>query len=60
MQTMPDGEYKWLLVYQDHFTKFIQLRPIKSKCAKDVAEALLDIFSIFGVPIILQSVDYWE
>ena len=25
MQTLPDGEFKWLMVYQDHFTKYIQL-----------------------------------
>lgn len=43
------------MVYQDHFTKFIQLRPLKSKCAVEVAAALIDIFSIFGVPQILQS-----
>ena len=55
MQTCPDGEYKWLLVYQDHFTKFVQLRPLKNKSAVEVASALLDIFSIFGVPAILQS-----
>ena len=54
-QTCPDGEFKWLLVYQDHFTKFEQLRPLKSKSASEVAYALLDIFSIFGVPVILQS-----
>ena len=23
MQTLPDGDYKWIMVYQDHFTKFI-------------------------------------
>ena len=55
MQSIADGEYKWLLVYQDHFTKFVQLRPIKQKSAIEVAGALLDIFSIFGVPSILQS-----
>jgi hypothetical protein len=55
MQSLPDGEYKWLLVYQDHFTKFIQLRPLKAKSSIEVANALFDIFSIFGVPMILQS-----
>ena len=54
-QTLPDGEYKWLLVYQDHFTKFIALRPLRAKSAIDVATALFDIFCIFGVPLILQS-----
>jgi hypothetical protein len=55
MQTLPDGDYKWLLVYQDHFTKFIQLRPIKAKSAIEVAGLLFDIFCIFGIPYILQS-----
>ncbi|CAF1064355.1 unnamed protein product, partial [Brachionus calyciflorus] len=32
-----------------------QLRPIKSKSAIEVATSLFDIFSIFGVPYILQS-----
>ena len=54
-QTCADGEFKWLLVYQDHFTKLVQLRPIRAKSAIEVANALFDIFSIFGVPAILQS-----
>ncbi len=52
MQTLADGEFKWLLVYQDHFTKFVQLRPLKAKSAIEVATALFDIFSVFGVPFI--------
>lgn len=55
MQSQADDEYKFILVYQDHLTKFIQLRPLKSKRAEEVAYALLDIFTIFGAPSILQS-----
>ncbi|KAI6646062.1 KRAB-A domain-containing protein 2 [Oopsacas minuta] len=29
--------YRWLLVYQDHFTTFIQLRPLMNKGAEEVA-----------------------
>ena len=47
--------YKWLLVYQDHFTKFIRLRPLRRKCAEEVADALMDIFCELGPPLILQS-----
>ena len=36
MQSQPDGELKWILVYQDHLTKFVQLRPTKSKCAPEL------------------------
>lgn len=28
MQTCKDGEFKFILNYQDHLTKFIQLRPL--------------------------------
>lgn len=55
MQTNPDGNYKFILVYQDHLTKFVQLRPLNSKTAEEVAKVLLDIFCIFGAPSILQS-----
>ncbi|CAG5024424.1 unnamed protein product [Parnassius apollo] len=55
MQTSPDGNFKFILVYQDHLTKFIQLRPLQSKIAEEVSKILLDIFCIFGSPSILQS-----
>jgi hypothetical protein len=55
MQTLPDGDNKWILVYQDHFSKFIQLRALKAKTSVEVCNALFDIFTILGVPIILQS-----
>ncbi|XP_025423809.1 KRAB-A domain-containing protein 2-like [Sipha flava] len=56
MQTQPDGNYKFILVYQDHLTKFVNLRPLTHQRAHgEVACALLDIFTIFGAPTILQS-----
>ncbi|CAC5414153.1 unnamed protein product [Mytilus coruscus] len=54
-QSVPDSGYKWVLHYQDHFTKFSILRPLKSKTAAEVAYNLLDIFLILGAPMILQS-----
>lgn len=30
-QSCPDGEFKWLLNYQDHSTKFLYLRQFKTK-----------------------------
>ncbi|CAH2091191.1 unnamed protein product [Euphydryas editha] len=41
--------------YQDHATKFIHLRPLKTKKATDVAMEILKIFLGFGAPCILQS-----
>lgn len=55
MQSNPDGQYKFILVYQDHLTKFVQLRPLKSKTADEVATTILNIFCIFGAPMILHS-----
>ncbi|CAF4046187.1 unnamed protein product [Rotaria sordida] len=55
MQSCPDGPYKFILNYQDHFTKFCSLKPLKPKTAAEVAYQLLDIFTTFGAPEILQS-----
>jgi len=55
MQAQPDGDYKFIFVYQDHLTKFVILRPLRHKSAETVANVLLDIFTLFGAPAILQS-----
>ncbi|GFO24762.1 KRAB-A domain-containing protein 2 [Plakobranchus ocellatus] len=56
MQSMPSGSNKkWIIVYQDHPTKFCILRTFTSKKAAEVASHLLHIFLLFGAPVILQS-----
>lgn len=55
MQSQPDNDFKFIFVYQDHLTKFVQLRALKSKRAEEVAYHLIDIFTIFGAPSVLQS-----
>ena len=54
-QSQADGEFKFILVYQDHLTKFVILRSLKTKQASEVVEQLLDLFLLFGAPSILQS-----
>ncbi|CAF2230927.1 unnamed protein product [Rotaria magnacalcarata] len=54
-QLCPDGLYKFIVTYQDHLTKFCILRPLKTKTACEVVYQLLEIFTIFGAPVILQS-----
>jgi hypothetical protein len=54
-QAYPDGEYKFILNVQDHFTKFIHLFALKQKTAATVAWHLFEIFLTFGAPQILQS-----
>ena len=55
MQSMPHNQQKWILVYQDHLTKYCVLRSLTSKRASEVAFQLLDIFLLLGAPHILQS-----
>jgi len=55
-RTLPDGEFKWIMTVQDHFTKYTWLRPLKNKCGLEVAKGLMEIFGDFGAPFILQSI----
>ena len=55
MQSLPDGDYKFIMHYQDHLTKFSILKAFTSKRAAEVGFQLLDIFLLFGAPHILQS-----
>ena len=50
-----DGNYAHIMCYQDHLTKFVSLRALKSKRAEEVAYHLIEIFCVFGAPAILQS-----
>jgi hypothetical protein len=43
------------MVYHDHLTKFVVIRPLTSKRAAEVAYQLMDIFLLFGASHILQS-----
>ena len=55
MQSMSHNSFKWIMVYQDHLTKFCILRPLTSKRATEVAFQLADIFLLIGAPVVLQS-----
>lgn len=55
MQLNPDGEYKFIMHYQDFRTNLSFLRSLKSKRPEEVARALLDVFTIVGAPSVLQS-----
>ena len=56
MQSEPDREFKWILNLQDHFTKFVHLRPLTSKTGKEVAKVIVNVFlTTNGAPMILQS-----
>jgi hypothetical protein len=54
-QSMPDGSFHFLLNYIDHGVKFLFSIPIVHKTASSIAIALLQIFTMIGPPMILQS-----
>jgi hypothetical protein len=55
LQNAHDGDHGFVLVYQDYLTKFTQLRPLKGKSPIELGTTLMDIFCIFGPPLVLQS-----
>ena len=48
MQSSQQGQFKWIMVYQCHLTKFVILRALSSKRTAEVAYQHLDIFLLFG------------
>ena len=54
---MRDGDFKFILHYQDHLTKFAVLRPLTSKLAAEVGFQLLDIS--FNRDVNLQHMDFF-
>nr|XP_049705316.1 SCAN domain-containing protein 3-like [Helicoverpa armigera] len=53
-QICPDGDYQFVLNYQDDATKFLHLRPLKTNETSEVLIELMKIFLTFGAPTILQ------
>ncbi|XP_022183090.1 KRAB-A domain-containing protein 2-like [Myzus persicae] len=55
MQSQHYNDYRFIMNYQDHLTKYVILKPLKSKRAEEIAYNLIDIYTLFGAPAILQS-----
>jgi hypothetical protein len=49
------GNFKSILTYYDHGTKLARAMPLVCKRASSIAIALINIFTTFGPPMILQS-----
>ena len=54
-QSIPDGDFRFLLNYVDYGTKLIYSEPIVAKRAITVAYALFHLFTVIGPCAILQS-----
>lgn len=55
MQDQQCQEFRFFIVYQDHFTKLTQIRPLKRKTAKETTEKIFEFFCTFGAPDVLQN-----
>ena len=55
MQVTSQGSHKWIMVHQDHLTKFSVRKASTFKCASKVTYQLVNIFLLVGAPHILQS-----
>ena len=42
MRHEPDGQWKWIVHMQDHFSKFSKLDASKSKSAEEIAKVIWD------------------
>jgi hypothetical protein len=54
-QSIPNGNFSFLMNYIDHGVKFLFSIPLTRKRATCIAVALLEIFTVIGSPMILQS-----
>ena len=50
------SEYKYLLVYQDYYSKWVELMPLKTKTGLEIAKALIEtVFTRYGCCMTLHS-----
>ena len=51
MRHRPDGSFKWIGHYIDHWAKFLVPFPLVRKSAAEVADALSNqVFAVLGTP----------
>lgn len=55
MRHQPDGHYKWILHFKDHFSKFSVLYALTSKRAIEIADGFSMFVRHYDVPDILQT-----
>lgn len=54
-QSQNYNNYRYIMNYQDQLTKFVILKPLKTKQAEEITLNPIDIYTTFGAPAILHS-----
>jgi len=54
-QSHPDGKYRFIMVYQDHLTKFVILKSLEFNPTELGAYNIIDIFTLIEAPSVLKS-----
>ena len=52
---MDANGFKYIIVFIDAFTRFVELRPVKSLTAADAAKTFMEVFGRYGAPKFLRS-----
>ena len=55
MRHRPDGHYRWIGHYMDHWSKYHAIFPLMHKAAAEVAVGIQNVFAYLGTPKILHS-----
>lgn len=55
MQAQPGSKYEFIVVHQDQLMTFVCFRSLYYKRAEDVSYALLNIFTTFGVLLVINQ-----
>jgi len=55
MQLQSLNNYRLIMNYQDNLTKFVVIKPLKTKRAEEIAYYLMELYTTFEVPAILHS-----
>jgi hypothetical protein len=55
MRHEPSGQFKWILHVKDHFSKYTQLYPLKSKHAEPIVDAFALFIAAFLPHKIIQA-----
>ena len=55
MESIPDKQFRWILLYMDDTTKFLFARPLRTRDREEIAFELLHLFLNHGAPLFINT-----